>query len=577
MAAPTLSSLFLTPQLASAAASFPWSSLMPSPNLDYSECYNGFQCARLLLPMDWNNSQGANVSIAIIKLPAVVPEDDPTFGGAIFSNPGGPGGSGTEFLLEAGRFLQKVIDIPGSKHYEYISFDPRGVGRSEPSVDCYPGNDLARHATNLEEIASGGFALNPASLVYAHYKSKAYGRRCLRENTLHLPFISTTSVARDMLAMVDEVAQLRQQQVGENNQKELPRLQYYGISYGTILGNYFASMFPERVGRILLDSVADADDYSNGPGWLTNTQDADEMINIFFKSCFKAGPQVCPLCRRGDKGENHIRRRTLSWIKARDEDPIIAVRSGDSTDVLIRSKDIRTLLLFLLRVAHSSFPVAARLLDTAMQGNPRPLVDALVTAYDLSDLRKECSIANGTTVTPSLDAYHAVMCADGDDVTLKDSTFWKDYMKLQMSISPLFGEFWAEARLGCAGWAARPKWSYKGPFRTPTASKDPSAPEPDRPAAPLLFLSNEWDPVTPLRNARSMASQHPGAGVVVARSMGHTAFDVGNQCLKNAISVYFKKGVVPKEEVYCNSTKDLWSNTVADDRQLQKWMQTRTR
>lgn len=112
--------------------SFDWDSISPSTSLAYTDCYGAFKCAKLSVPLDWldESSNGTNgtdrVSLAILKLPAVVNDTDPTFGGTIITNPGGPGGSGVEFVLLAGSRMQSVAD--GEKHYEILSFDPRGVG-----------------------------------------------------------------------------------------------------------------------------------------------------------------------------------------------------------------------------------------------------------------------------------------------------------------------------------------------------------------------------------------------------------------------------------------------------------------
>lgn len=256
---------------------FDWSTITPSAKLTYWPCFKQFLCARLLLPLDWLNKNTTDtVSIAMVKLPAAVPQDDPTFGGALLSNPGGPGSSGTKFLLRRGSMLQSLIDIPGQKHYEYISFDPRGVGASEPRVNCYPANNMARSAKMLEVLAGGAVTLSPASFAFQQYSAKALGKRCELTNAKILPFVNTPSVARDMVAMVDKIAELRQEHATQHNdtqtlflpletKEDVPRLQYIGFSYGTVLGNYFASLFPERVSRMVLDGVVDSYDNASGP------------------------------------------------------------------------------------------------------------------------------------------------------------------------------------------------------------------------------------------------------------------------------------------------------------------------
>lgn len=269
-----------------AAATFDWADVTPQHDVEYQDCYDGFQCARLILPMDWKNeTNNATVEIAITKLPAVVNGTDPTFGGPIFTNPGGPGGSGVAYIVQAGRILRGIFDIPDKKHYEIVSFDPRGIGHSTPSINCYPSGLLERSANGFELHGNGGLDTGLAAMQYGLALADAEAQRCETAHGDFLRYVGTPNVARDMVAMVDKLHEKRMkrngQKAGQNSDEEepsrlelrsagnsasddVPRLQYVGFSYGTILGNYFASLFPERIGRIILDGVCNTDDYANG-------------------------------------------------------------------------------------------------------------------------------------------------------------------------------------------------------------------------------------------------------------------------------------------------------------------------
>ena len=119
--------LFFGPPAAQAAPdvlSFDWGAIAPSPKLKWHACYDEFRCARLLVPLDWTDPpDGREVAIAMIKLPAVVDDENPTpgsnslspssvFGGTIFTNPGGPGGSGVKFALAEAHLLRDIADTP---------------------------------------------------------------------------------------------------------------------------------------------------------------------------------------------------------------------------------------------------------------------------------------------------------------------------------------------------------------------------------------------------------------------------------------------------------------------------------
>ncbi len=131
-----------------------WTDIEPSPELRYQPCLDHLQCARLQLPLDWHNTKNTGtVPIAIITLPAVVPEDDPSFGGTIITNPGGPGDSGVDMIIQKGQYLQGVLD--NNKHYEILSFDPRGISNSSPDTDCFAGDSVARASFQLQQRGIG--------------------------------------------------------------------------------------------------------------------------------------------------------------------------------------------------------------------------------------------------------------------------------------------------------------------------------------------------------------------------------------------------------------------------------------
>lgn len=198
-------------------------------------------------------------------------------------------------MRKAGRRLRDLVDKPGERHYEIISFDPRGVSNSWPVANSFP-NIINRNVYDFESHGNGDIERGQAALAYGLALTAAFGHQCeavdhrenIGANANIMSYMGTASVARDMVAMVDEVHKLRKEilqhhdsshsghekqsllnlhpaESAKNIQLDLPRLQYIGFSYGTILGNSFASMFPRRVGRLVLDGVSNADDYVRGP------------------------------------------------------------------------------------------------------------------------------------------------------------------------------------------------------------------------------------------------------------------------------------------------------------------------
>jgi pimeloyl-ACP methyl ester carboxylesterase len=223
--------------------------------------------------MDWlDDTNQENVTIAVTKRPAIVDETDPSFGGTIFAQPGGPGASGTLYGLGRAKKYQQHFDKPGKKHYEILSIDPRGIGHSTPKIDCFPG--ILSYLRGLERITAGSLDLSPEALAFSVAAAKADGSQCKKVHGKFLSYVGTPNVARDMVAILDKIEELRQRnshngddsrlELRSDAPEDLARLQYIGVSYGTTIGQFFASMFPGRVGRMILDGVTNAEEASNG-------------------------------------------------------------------------------------------------------------------------------------------------------------------------------------------------------------------------------------------------------------------------------------------------------------------------
>ncbi|KAL7815271.1 TAP-like domain-containing protein [Trichoderma gracile] len=565
---------------------FDWSSIVPSQQLEYHDCYGGLQCARLLVPLDWKTAgDNRTIAVAMAKLPAAVPADDATFGGSVFVNPGGPGASGINYLVKNGAALQRIlVDKPGVRHYELVSFDPRGVGRTNPVVDCFGNNDFARTAWILQDHAKGSLTSGEGAIINGLSLAKALSMRCEKEAGEALAYVNTPSVARDMAEMVDKIAELRKREAapkvesnsnnkteakGNNDKKPrhgaeeaddpTPRLQYIGFSYGTVLGNTFASMFPGRVGRMVLDGVADATDYFEGDGWMTNLQDTDAIFEDFWDGCFKADNALCPF-RETDDNAKKARKRFWAWVEGLDESPAPIYRPNGALMSLPGEQVLRVVGSALYRPRQQFQPLALALFE-GMRGNLTRI--ASWADSGIPKVADACQAKNGGNALglpdPKDEGGFAVLCSDGEDVTDRNAKFWRKYAKKQGKKSDVFGLFWASIRMTCSSWPVRPSWSFQGPFSTPKHSARPLFS--GKPAAPLLFLSSRLDPVTPLKAARAMAKEHPGSAVVVQESLGHSAWgSAPSRCTWKVVSDYLHSGVVPKKDTVCPADCGPWDH-----------------
>jgi pimeloyl-ACP methyl ester carboxylesterase len=210
-------------QAAPAAAGIKW-----GPCTSASLKQAGAQCGFLQVPLDYSKPGGAKISLAVSRIKHTVP--DAKYQGVMLTNPGGPGGSGLGLPLINGLFPKKA-----GAAYDWIGFDPRGVGSSKPSLSCikdYAGYDRPPY------IPTTG-ALERIWLQ----RSKGYANACGKNGGALLNHLKTTDSARDM----------------EEIRKALgaKQINYYGYSYGTYLGQVYATLFGDKIRRMVLDSNVD--------------------------------------------------------------------------------------------------------------------------------------------------------------------------------------------------------------------------------------------------------------------------------------------------------------------------------
>ncbi|KAM0287936.1 hypothetical protein ACHAQH_000001 [Verticillium albo-atrum] len=457
----SISSAFLQTRQFNGA--FDWSSVTPSQQLQCHECYDGFKCARLKVPLDWtatNSSKCATsfrwATIGIVNLPATVPETDPSFGGTILVNPGGPGGAGTEMVLELGIYLRSVLE--GERRYEILGFNPRGVALSTPRADCY-NDDLKRAADILQKDGMPSIASGADSLEYHFQAAKGLSEICAEAGQDSIfNYMSTASVARDMLEIVDRVDELRHNGSTAVNDagREVPRLQYLGVSYGTVLGNTFASMFPGRVGRMVLDGVADADDYMSGT-WAKNLNDAELVVDRFYETCFDAG-SFCALKHASDNNAADIRKRVDDFIQSLVKTPVVTVYQGRVrfiTSLIVRDT-IRRALYSPIK-AYEGLSVA---LAESLAGNHSLLLQSpAVNEYQREDVCVELVDSYPPlNFTWDSEAGMGVLCGDSAFNAGERNVSWAENIVKRLDAqSPTAGEPWSRIPLSCSGWKFRPK------------------------------------------------------------------------------------------------------------------------
>jgi pimeloyl-ACP methyl ester carboxylesterase len=543
---------------------FDWDTAETKTHLHYTPCYEYLQCARLELPMDWfNRTTNATISLAVIRQPALVPVTHPQYGGAILLNPGGPGGSGVGLLLRAGQHARSIVDTntTDGKYFDIVSFDPRGVGLSKPRVDCLHDPDFyASWQQRVQE--EGWFESSDAALGRLWSMSTAKGHICSNAKSAFdgddiKKYVSTASAARDMLELVEKHGEWRELearslQSGSSSlwtrlmskcveQPELPAslryspgtemIQYYGFSYGSYLGGTFAAMFPDRVGRLIVDGVVEYSNYMSG-NWSSNLIDTEKTMDSFYFHCARVGYPDCVLANEtGKSTPSEIKKRANSIIQSLYHNPLPVYTPG--ADVLSYS-EMKSLIFGALYTPSLVFPLMAGTL-LAIEKKDSELLAPLVRALHPTG----CTARGLPHYDPvAADAQIAIACSDGDDQSYVSRDDFQAFAKELADVSPTSGSLWSVIRMNCIHHNLPAVHRFRGPWKANTSH-------------PLLFIGNTADPVTPGLYARKMAEEFEGAVALMQDSGGHCSIAAFSYCTTGYIRQYFQTGDLPPANTTC--------------------------
>lgn len=303
-----------------------------------------------------------------------------------------------------------------------------------------------------------------------------------------------------------------------------------GQSYGTILGQYIAALYPDKIGRFVLDGVHDALAYREG-GWESGLDDTDKIAAAFYEFCAQAGPEKCAVAE-ATTPETYLRVKAI-WNTLID-DPI-AVPFGSNGPTVLTADMLHRFMFRGCYQPVAFFPILAEKLAAVERRDVGALQnitsDFMAPAY-------ECSCSVERPWNSRTEADLAVACTDMDVVSSSPDQFIPFFQKLS-NTSFFAGPLWAEARVHCSEWKFRAKKRYTGPFEAKETSN------------PILLVSTTWDPVCPLSHAKIVNERFPGSRLLEQRSYGHCSTSSTSFCTARAIRAYFNNGTLPDEGTVC--------------------------
>ncbi|KAJ3100504.1 hypothetical protein HDU97_002186 [Phlyctochytrium planicorne] len=485
----------------------------PTDPIEWSQCtetdLKPLLCATINVPLNHlDKNDTRTIPVALSKYQATNPSQ-----GAILVNPGGPGSPGRRFGADIGSIFSGFLN--GS--FDVIGFDPRGIGASFPVI-C--SSNAAIHV-NFDQQDFIGIPGTTGSITKEGYAAvgELIAKSCQTHSAFAgewLKYISTASTARDMEAIRKALGQ------------EL--MNYYGISYGSLLGLTYANLFPGRVGRFIIDGIVDTTSLNIFEFGKTRLKDTNKVLEAFCHECILAGPTLCPLAELPSKfpvkgnfdGERGPAKKLAESLK----DAIQNFQPLAAADAIfpgiVQSPQIVTYLSNILTGPLVWQNTSVILSDLLIKRDPTPFRNNVIRAVPDFCPAQDYSGLNGV---------FAVLCNDIEDVSNLSFDEIVERSNDPDRVTWLGQRINLKLVLTCKHWP-RPVERYTGPWNSKMKNK-------------ILIVSNTLDPLTPLVNAKKIHDllfPQNSSLLLIQEAYGHTSGSQPSFCTLQALTNYVLTG-----------------------------------
>jgi pimeloyl-ACP methyl ester carboxylesterase len=455
--------------------------------LSWTNCGQNLQCTMAKVPLDWSKPGAGEIKLALVRQPATG-----TRLGSLLVNPGGPGGSGYDFIKNS---VNYATDKTLQSSYDIVGFDPRGVGRST-AVKCYGPTQMDQYLYGITPGARG----SDAWIANNVKTSTDFGQACAANTGTLLAHVDTVSAARDLDVL--------RAALGDK------KLNYLGYSYGTYLGAIYANLYPKLTGRLVLDGALDPA-ASNFEVTKVQSVGFENALRAYLKACL-AG-KSCPFRGTVDGSMKTI----AALLAAVDQSPI---RNTDGRE--LGANTLVTAIIYPLYDANA-WSTLSEMFTSVMQG------DASI-AFQLADGYNGRN-SDGTYADNSTEAFMAINCLDytynADPATMRAQA------AELAQVAPVIGPYMGYGDIGCA------TWPYKSTVQRASVTAAG--------AAPILVVGTTNDPATPYVWAQNLAKELQSGHLLTYKGEGHTAYNKSNSCVNNTVDKFLVSGTVPATDPMC--------------------------
>jgi pimeloyl-ACP methyl ester carboxylesterase len=454
-----------------------------SQQIKWRTCYDQFKCADVLVPIDYTNIKLGTFKIAVLKYEASNKEDRI---GSMFVNPGGPGASGFDYAYQA----EYIVSPQVLALYDIVGFDPRGVGRSAP-IRCLTDDEMdANYASDAKPDS-------PAELETLVQDAQDYVAKC-EKNTKNLTAYSTENAVRDM----DVIRAV----LGDK------KLNYLGKSYGTYLGTIYAQLFPDKVGRIVLDGAIDPDATPVQQS-ITQAVGFDNALDAFVKDCLQL--DSCPLPKDATK------QYFTDLFDSVAKKPLTTSTKRVATESLVVLGTASALY-----DNESGWPMLRAAIKQAQNGRGFMFL-SLADAYTGRQL-------NGTYPSNEGDSGFVIDCLDWNDGRSNEQIA-QDAQTFKAQ-APVFGPYLSYSGISC---------KYFTDIKQPIKIKQIKT-------TPMIVIGTLRDPATPYSWAVALNKLITDSRLITLDGDGHTGHGRGSACVDKTVDEYFITGKIPATDQKCD-------------------------
>jgi pimeloyl-ACP methyl ester carboxylesterase len=454
--------------------------------LDWQDCYGNYQCSDLLVPIDYQDLSVGAFSLALLRYQAL---DQDRRIGSLVVNPGGPGVSGINYAYNAENIVSPAI----LERFDIVGFDPRGVGYSAP-IKCL--SDAETDAS----FAADSKPDNEIEFAELITDAKDYFAKCAA-NTKHIADYGTLNSARDL--------EILRSVLGDK------QLNFLGKSYGTYLGTLYAELFPDSVGRFVLDGAVDPS-ADNRESTLGQAVGFESALNAFISDCLKI--RACAFTGSVQSARNQI----VELLAKTSRSPLKSKSGREVTESLVLLG-----IASALYDSESDWPVLRGAFKEATLGSG----ESFLKLADKYAGRQE----NGSYQSNENDALQVISCIDQNELETV-STFKKGATEFAEQ-APIFGPY-----LAYAGFACR---------YLPNLDSVEKAEIRKLKTKPVLIIGTTRDPATPYKWAQALTKIFSGSVLISLDGDGHTGHGRGSTCVDSAVDRYLLTGFTPKSALFC--------------------------